>query len=340
MEQHIRESINDLLLAEAGKRYDVSLENLQYHGGFENFVYIYKKNDIEYILRLVHSDHKKYDEVLGEIEFIDYLAHHGASVSTVVHSHYDNIVEKVFINEIDYFTVAAFTRGLGERVRERANEPEIWVNLGEQLGKFHHLTKDFKPKHKRPEWYEDILFSTLPEKVLSSEDHEILVKFRQLLDKINTFPKHKDNYGLIHTDAHFGNMVIDANNHLTIFDFDDATYKHMISDIAIIIFYQFAYQNPDISLKNEKSIWILNHFLKGYLKYNKLAKEEFLRLHDFIKLRVFALYVVIIAGGPEVSGSPWGSNYLNIYRSKILNDEPIIDLEYVLNNVDYLKALA
>ena len=47
-----------------------------------------------------------------------------------------------------------------------------------------------------------------------------------------------DSYGLIHTDLHFGNMYYDGQT-LTIFDWDDACYKHFISDIAIILFYTF-----------------------------------------------------------------------------------------------------
>jgi len=340
MEQHIRESINDLLLAKAAARYNLELQDLQYHGGFENFVYVYKFEGIEYILRLVHSDHKTYDLVLAEIEFIDYLASNGASVSTVIHSHSGNIVEKVMINEIDYFTVAAFTRGIGERIREKAADPEVWINLGEQLGRFHRLTKDFQPKHRREEWFEDLLFSTLPDKVLIGDDLEVLGKFKDHVAKIKSFPKHRDNYGLIHTDAHFGNMVLSESGHLTIFDFDDSAYKHFISDIAIVIFYQFAYQNPEFKVRNEKTVWILNNFLKGYSRQNQLAKTEFARLEDFIRLRVLALYAVIMAGGPEVYNSPWGSNYLKVYRDKIIKEEPIIDIDYVIENAEYLKALA
>lgn len=340
MEQHIRESINDKVLAEAAKRYDLDFADLHYHGGFENFVYIYEKAGKEYVLRLAHSDHKAYDQVLAEIEFIDYLANNGGSVSTVVHSHQGNIAEKVMIDAKDYFTVAAFTRGKGERIREKAADPNVWVNLGEQIGRFHRLTKDFNPRHRREEWYEDLLFSTIPDKVLKDDNIEILGKMKDHIAKIRAIPKTRDNYGLIHTDAHFGNMVLSDDGHLTIFDFDDASYKHFISDIAIVIFYQFAYANPEIRIRNEKTVWILDNFLEGYLRQNQLAKADFLMLEDFIRLRVYALYAVIMAGGPDVYNSPWGSNYLKIYREKLLKDEPIVDIGYVMENCANIKALA
>jgi len=238
------------------------------------------------------------------------------------------------INETDYFSASVFTKGVGTRVREKANEPSTWINLGEQLGKFHALTKNFYPKHKRQEWYEDLLFCTIPEKVLFGDNAIILEKFNNHINKIKNFPKTKDNYGLIHTDAHFGNMVLSDDGQFTIFDFDDAAYKHMISDIAIIIFYQFAYQNPKIEIRNDRTVWILSNFLKGYTKHNILAREEYMRLNDFMKLRVLALYTVIIASGLEVVNSPWGSNYLKTYRDVIINDEPIIDIDYVLSQIE------
>ncbi|MBI9042825.1 phosphotransferase, partial [Lutibacter sp.] len=310
MEEHIRKAMNDSIIMEAGKYYGLRFEEIEYYGGFENFIYIYKRQNIEYILRLVHSGHKAYNQVLAEIEFIDYLARNGASVSTVIHSVKDNIVEKVKIDNESYFTVTSFIKGKGGRVREEVKKPEFWQNLGKQIGLLHKLTKTFKPKHKRIVWEEDTLYKLAP-KFLSGKEDEILKKLNERMKKISSFPKNTDNYGLIHTDLHFGNMVIDNFGNLTFFDFDDSAYKHFISDIAIVLFYHFAYRNPTIEIKTEKSLWILNNFFKGYKTHNNLPKEELLHLQDFLKLRELTLYIVIIAGGEETIQSEWGQNYIN-----------------------------
>ncbi len=334
MEQHIRESINDELVKQAGQLYDIDFKEIKFHGGFESFVYIYKKNNIEYILRLVHSDHRIYEHVLGELEFIDYLARNGACVSTVILSKNNEIVEKLKINDNDYFSVSAFVRGLGDKVGEELNKPEFWENLGLQIALLHKLTKDFNPAHRRTAWEEETLYQ-IASKVLINKEKPILVKLNNMITKISKFPKNKDNYGLIHTDLHLGNMVIDKKGKLTFFDFDDAAYKHFISDIAIVIFYHFFFTDLATEAMNERTIWILNNFLKGYKKENLLAKTEFLRLHDFLKLRELTLYTVIIAGGPEVFNSNWGQKFLAKYRDKIINEEPFIDLEYVLSKLEY-----
>jgi Ser/Thr protein kinase RdoA (MazF antagonist) len=331
MEKHIRESINDEIVRKAGMLYDVSFEDIKYHGGFENFIYVFEKDKVEYILRLVHSDHKIYDYVLAEIEFIDYLAHNGACVSTVVHSKNNEIIEKIMINEADYFSVCVFVRGLGDRIGKNVLNPEFWQNLGLQIGLLHKLTKDFNPKHKRPIWYDDTLYQ-IADKALADEPL-ILQRLKERIDLIKTLPSNKDNYGLIHTDLHVGNMVIDEDGNLTFFDFDDSAYKHFISDIAIVIFYTMAYQNPPMEVKNDRAVFILKNFFEGYNKNNSLAKEELERLQDFLKLRELTLYTAIKAGGEEVINSDFGKVYLSIYKDKIINNEDFIDLEYVLNEI-------
>ena len=332
MEKHIKESMNDEIVQKAKLLYDI--DEINYFGGFENFIYMYEKDNQEYVLRFVHSDHKRFDYVLAEIEFIDYLAHHGASVSTVIHSQNDEIVERIKIDDFSYFSVSAFTRGKGESIGKQRQDPKTWEKIGEQIGLLHKLTKDFVPKHKRPMWQDDTLYQ-IADKVLVGEHLPILDALNNHIKKILEIPKHRDNYGLIHTDLHFGNMVMDDNFNLTFFDFDDASYKHFISDIAIVIFYPFMYSNSTFQEKNDRIVWILKNFFKGYNIHNYLPKEELSRLEDFLKLRELTLYTVLIASGEEVYGSEWGARFINTYRYKILNKEPFIDLDYVLNQLEY-----
>lgn len=335
MEKHISESMNNEILKKAASLFDTKISQINYHGGFENFIYMFTKNSSEYVLRFVHSDHRIFNHVLGEIEFIDYLEKHGACVSTVIESINHNIVEKIMINDKDYFSVSVFTKGLGGRDREYIRSEDFWINLGEQIGLLHKLTKDFNPKHKRGIWYDETLYK-IADKVLIDDQLPILKILRETINNIKTFKKTKDNFGLIHTDLHIGNMVMDENKKLTFFDFDDASYKHFISDIAIVIFYQLFYQYPPIKERNDRTIWMLKNFFEGYNKHNYLPKEELLHLNDFLKLRELTLYTVILAGGPDVYNSDWGSHYIKLYRDKIIEKTPFIDVEYVISNLNYV----
>ncbi len=333
MEQHIMESMRDDLLKEATELYGISEKHLKILDGFENFVYEYKKQGVMYILRFVHNDHKTFNQVLAEIEFINYLAMNNACVSTVVHSKNDLLVEKVMINDKDYFSVSAFVKGKGHHVQASDKDSKYWEYFGEQVGKFHVLTKEYRPKHRREGWLEDSLYNRVD--TILKDDQPMQDAMKRIVEKVLAYPKTRNNYGLIHTDMHDGNMVIDESGNLTIFDFDDSSYKHFISDIAIIIFYQIAFQNLSLGKKNEYSIQILKPFLKGYNLHNFLPREEFHHLQDFFKLREITLYVALKAGGDEICKSDWAKSYFKTYREKIINDEPFIDVDYVLGQVLY-----
>ena len=99
MEHYMREHLTEDMIAEAARLYDVDPKTIHFLGGFENFVYEYTKHNQAYILRFVHSNHRSYDHVLAELEFIDYLHQHAASVSNVVHSIQNAIVERLPIDD-------------------------------------------------------------------------------------------------------------------------------------------------------------------------------------------------------------------------------------------------
>ncbi len=333
MEKHIRESLNEEVLNEAFKLYEAT--SIKHHelDGFENFVYEFRKDEVDYVLRLVHSDHRTYDLVLAEIEFIDYLDKYGAYVSTVINSINDKIVEKVNINDKDYFSVSVFVKGQGTRITSKYRNDTFWENLGEQIGLFHSLVKDFSPLNKRNQWQEDSLYLNA-DRILQ-DDTVLLIKLKEIMKKILSLPQTKDNFGLIHTDIHEGNMVIDDHGKFTIFDFDDSAYKHFISDIAIVIFYQFAFREVTVKDRSESTVKILRPFLKGYRKNNFLAKEEFNNLNLFLQLRQVTLYIALKSSGQEITSTDWAKWYFRIYRDAIVNDIDFIDINDILGQLDF-----
>lgn len=329
MEQHIKESMNPTILEGTAKLYEIDMDTIIMLDGFENFVYEFQKNGVKFILRLVHSDHKTYEQVEAEIEFIDYLDHFGACVSTVIHSKHNQIVEKVTINDKDYFSVTAFIKGLGDKIKEQANSDFFWENFGRQVGLFHKLTKTYQPIHKRPIWHDDALYHNAPKYLLP--DHKgVLKALNQITMKIDQLDKHVDNFGLIHTDLHFGNIVIDENDTLTFFDFDDSCYKHFISDIAIVLFYQSAFSEETVQARTKKSIRILKPFMKGYLKENHLDIKEFEQLNLFLKLREITLYAAILSSAEQLSEDDWVQWYFKTYYKRIVNDTPFLDMDDIM----------
>ncbi len=331
MDQHFKEDLTSKILNQACACFGINPLSLRELDGFENLVFDYKQNNQYYIFRLVHSDHKTFDEVLGEIEFIDFLMKNGAYVSTMIHSLNGNLVERIPINESYYFSVSVTTKGKGDRITEELRTPKYWEGLGQQVGLFHRVSKEFQPIHKRKSWHEDMLY-TYADSALK-EDPVLLRVFREIEQEILSYPRTKDNYGLIHSDIHEGNLVIDESGKFTIFDFDDASYKHFISDIAIILFYQFGFSYQSLAYRNEGAIKILIPFLKGYFQENHLGEEEWKHLPSFLRLREATLYIALKVAGPEFSEADWAKQYFSHYRDAIIKYEPFFDLDFLMKHL-------
>jgi len=332
MEKHIKESMKEEFQTKGLALYGLTNKNLEDLEGYENFVYGYKDQGQDYVLRFVHSDHRTYEEVLAEIEFIDFLADKGASVSQVIHSIDDKIVTKLPINEGSYFSVCVFTKGKGKQIKEEVDDPKYWERLGKEVGFMHKLTMDYQPQYKRKAWYEDTLFR-LANKVLVGEYAPILEAFRRLEEAIKKLPTNKRNYGLIHTDLHRGNMVLDQGKDFTFFDFDDSSYKHFIADIAIILYYEFAFKKQSKEERTERSIWIMQHFLRGYHQEHSLGKEDWIQLNTFLRLREFELMIVVLLEGKETIESKWGKAFLKEQYEKISDHHAFLDQDSFLKKL-------
>ena len=124
MEAHIRALFNQDIMRQAGKFYNVEMVDIFEVGGFENFIYGYKKDEKEYILRISHSSHRTFDQLLAELDFVNYLADHGANVSIPVFSINHNLVESIHI-EGSYFTVSSYIKANGRRPKKEDFNHEL-----------------------------------------------------------------------------------------------------------------------------------------------------------------------------------------------------------------------
>lgn len=332
MEKTVRDSMNNSIIKKALKYYDFEPEELKDFKGFENFVYGYK----DVVIRFVHSEHRTYDLVLAEIEFIDYLALNGASVTSVIKSKDGNISERIDCDNGHYFTVTLFTKAPGTFIKKEEMTPALFYSLGKDTGKIHHLTKQFKPTKRRYDWDQEN-YIEIYKKYLDKKDEIIITKAKNIQKKIKSIPKTNENYGLIHTDLHFGNIYLSDNN-LTFFDFDDSSYKYLISDIAITFYYYFTFSNREAD-RTTKTIELLKPYLQGYLQYNQLDTDIFMHLNDFMKMRETILYLVIKGNEKGVKDKNKEHPFLAYLYNNIANDIPFFeDLDSILEETVYKKS--
>lgn len=329
MEKTIRDALNERVITESGVFFGVERSEILTLGGFENFVFEYKQYKSSYILRLVHSSHRKLSDVQAELEFIDHLYKNGASVSNVVRSINGKFIEKVVDDFGGYFSVCVFEKAPGTFVKRTEISDTMYNNLGIEVAKLHTITKSYIPKTRRYSWDEEDWID-IGRRNLSKEDMSIIDIAIKHVEKIKKYNTTENDFGLIHTDLHFGNMYLD-NGTFTFFDFDDSAYKHFISDIAIIIFYSFGLGTDSDNVIESKTKNFLTHFMRGYTTLNHLDYVWFERLNDFLKLRELVLYIVLHAAGEEVINSAWFINFKNKFRTRIMNDVPFFNLDNVLD---------
>ncbi len=330
METYMQNELTEEVVIQAAKLYDVDPKTIVKIGGFENFVFSFDKNDESFILRFVHSGHRPFEQVLAEIEFIDYLAHNKARVSTIIHSVNNQIAERIDINQEHYFTISVFTKAKGKLVEPKDLTANFYQMFGREVGRLHRLTKTYKPKHRRPHWYEENFRSMMERHV--SNDEEIMAIFNQVEQTIKGLPRCTDNYGLIHTDLHFHNMFYDGEQ-LTFFDFDDAAYKHFLSDIAIIIFYNYRHQGNEHPEYNQNVRWMLENLLRGYRKENEINMDFFRNINEFLLLRSVILYVVVVSAGYTTHEDVRYRNYAARTRELAVHRLMDLDLDFVLEKL-------
>ncbi|XMB86601.1 phosphotransferase [Mycoplasmatota bacterium WC44] len=322
MLENIKNDMNENILRKACNLIDVDLKDLKFAGGFENFLYSFHR-DSEIMLRLSHSDHRCLEQINAEIDFIKYLAVNGVSVNKPVPLNNGKLIDTISFNE-KYFSVCCFEKVEGEHLKLEDINDEFIFNYGKIIGKTHYLSKSFKPKYKRIEWYED---TYLDDHLIHFSEKDVIIveTLNVLLEDINKIPKTKENYGLIHTDMHRGNFFVKENK-LNLFDFDDASYMYFISDIAIVLFYLFVLDKPDHEQNEIEHFYDV--FMEGYNSENILPSECFYHMKLFLELRRIELYAICVSEFSNELRPEWATNYINTHKERIIDRDHVIDLEF------------
>ena len=286
----------DKILVNAKKLYDLKKHELSQvpgHEGGRNLVYIcVKSGEPEYVLRIGGAEDRKAEDYLAEAEFVHYLAEGGAPVVDVISSVNGKLVESFSKDGKDYFVMLfSYAKGMlisdnGYRYRDGAPLEEYFYNTGKALGAIHRLSKEFKPKYKRQEYFEkynpEYIDTLIPNSYgeLKKAIKERLAKYRDLSEK-------SDVYGLVHFDFSDGNYHIDMNTgDITVYDFDNCMYCWYMFDLANLWIHGTGwFQNePDPEKRMAGMKGYFDTVLDGYRSETEISDEELSQLQLFIDM--------------------------------------------------------
>jgi Ser/Thr protein kinase RdoA (MazF antagonist) len=325
MDPKIATLFNKTILEKACRRYDLEPDAVKLLDGFESFIYEFLRGEEAYILRISHSSRRTPDLIRGEVEWINYLADHGVTVSRAVLSATRELVEPVEDDHGGWFLCTAFEKAPGgEAAKEQLNDT-LYLNYGRLLGRMHALAKNYlpsNPAYKRYAW--DDPQNNTPDRQLDLKEVRIREIYQSLWRHLKALPREIDGYGLIHQDAHLGNLFVDENYRLTLFDFDDCVYGHFIYDISMVLSYVAWYRQNAPEFTNH----FLRVFFKGYNEFNRLDPKWLKEIPYFLKLREIDLFAQIIFAYGEATEDAWCKTYLLNRRSRIENGIPLIDFDW------------
>ncbi len=326
MEEKIRSRFNEQILAAAQQRYGIDPNKVEELGGFESFIYGFEKDGTNYVLRLGHSLRRSPDLIRGEVDWINHLARGGAGVAGAVDSEAGNLVELIDDGQGEQFLATAFMQAAGGSIWHMGGWTEqFMLNYGRLIGKMHALTKQYSLPNeawRRPFWDDPIMTDTTS--ALPQLDPEAMALSDANLAYLRQLPKEPNSFGLIHQDAHTGNLFVDENCQITLFDFDDCVYGHFIYDIAMVIFYAITNHPDPASFCT--NFWPL--FWQGYRAENQLDPVWLKEIVPFMKLREIDLYGVILRDIPDLSDDSWAAGFMRGRREAILAERPYVDFDF------------
>jgi amicoumacin kinase len=326
MEEKIRNRFSNAILAEARQRYGIASNKIEELGGFESFIYGFEKAGTQYVLRLGHSLRRSPDLIRGEVDWINHLARGGAGVAKAVNSDAGNLVELIPDGQGEHFLATAFVRANGGSPWKNGTlSAEFIQNYGRLIGKMHALTKQYTlpdEDWRRPSWDDPIMTDTTS--ALPQLDPVAMALNTANLAYLRQLPAPPDAYGLIHQDAHTGNLFVDENSQITLFDFDDCVYGHFIYDIAMVVFYAITNHPNPVEFCGQ--FWPL--FWQGYCEENRLDPIWLKEILPFMKLREIDLYGVILRDIPDLNDDSWAAGFMRGRREIIWAERPYINFTF------------
>jgi amicoumacin kinase len=333
MDPNIKQRFQEAHLTEAQQRYGIEPHFCQLLDGFESFIYAFTRDDGDYVLRIGHSSRRTPEMIHAEVDWINYLsAGMGsendcpATTARAVHSLEGRLVEGIDDGHGQLFLATAFARAQGQHPRREMWTPQLIENYGRMLGRIHALSCVYQPTNQtwaRPHWNDPS--NLVVADYLPPGEERVIDRFDCLMEHLNSLPRNPDTYAMIHQDAHTGNLFVDEDNFITLFDFDDCCYGFFIYDISMVLFYA-AVGTPDPEAVTRDFMPI---FLRGYRRECGLDSAWLAEIPHFLKLREIDLYALIHRSFDIHNlTDPWTTRYMSGRKERIEAGVPFIDFDF------------
>ena len=321
MKQYVIDRFSADIAAEASQRWGVAPDTLTDLGGFESFVYEAEIDGVAAILKIGHADRRSEGLLVAEAEFTRFLANRGISVASAIESGGGRLVEIVDDGEDSAFMATAWTKAKGSPPPRESTDSGFWRSHGELLGRIHAATSDFVVGAvDRPAWDDPIFLEDSFH--IPADDPQAIAIRDTLYAELRSLPTLEGAYGLVHHDAHGGNVMYDGET-VTLFDFDDCGYLWFADDLAIVMYYAlFAFDDPGAAAE---LIWPA--FIDGYQRHHAIETHWFTLFPQFLAWRDVLLLSVIHRSRAMITDMDVDA-WIDRFHERHASGRPLIDYDF------------
>lgn len=325
----IQAKYSDAVLHAAAARYGIAAGQAKRIGAFESFVYEYTRDGQGYILKINHTIRRSEEYLMGEIEWVNFLADRGVPVARAVPSKYGRLVERIPAEAGGAWLVTAYEKAPGHRVAASEWNGDLFAAWGRLTGTMHRLTRSFKPSnpaYKRQEWYEEEQLKA--RKYLPAGEAAVIARADELFSYLRGLPTPENAYGLLHTDLHHGNFFVEKGQ-ITAFDFDDSHYNWFAGDIAVSLIGALWFPPKPYEDEVAHACDFLRSFLRGYYEENRLDPTWLRHIPDFMMLRDLLQFIIVYQSLDVATFNEDQRARLDEHRRRILERRPPVDLDWM-----------
>ena len=246
-----------------------------------NITFLITTSSGKYILRLCPEGERwrSQEEILAELELIDYLNKHNfPAPCPIAKENREMVVE--YKNKFGYLR----KYDNGQAILE-PNTKQV-TQFGNTLGWFHHLIENYQTKHKRKHFWD---LKTTQENFSEVKENILKSNFPQATGFVNKLEKElfnlsfpdKSPQGMIHEDLGRRHALWQDNKISCILDFDRCYYGKLVLDLGQAI-RGWCFTNDWHKWSNQN----LTALLKGYSQKRKLTDLEKEYLFKAVKFAV------------------------------------------------------
>jgi len=262
------------------QNYNLNIKNIELFREGGNLSYVVYGKNKKFFLKIIRPPF--IGNILYSIDIQLYLIRNQFPVIPIVLTNNDAAYVETNINDERKIFI------LYDYIEGKEPNPENTEKVGELIGKLHKIMKNFVGELPVRDKY---FFIEKYLEIMRIKKYDRVEAFREygdeLWEKIENLPR-----GYCHCDLYRGNVNQDSFGILRVMDFDTSCNAFPMYDVALFCndthWYNFEYDGY------EKSKARFEQFLKGYLKYCSLSKEEMEAFYDMIAVYHFQLQATMM----------------------------------------------